>query len=120
MKLQWILISATIFLTSCQAQRTTQSIDAEMATLLTEIQRAASDRSCKVTSDCAVLEFGTEACGTPTQHLVYSTLNTDVNLIISKSQRYTELQKIQVQGSTSCSIYLPFQVECKNLLCEPK
>lgn len=121
MQLRWMLLFLTVFLSSCQGQDTkTMSIQNEMAMLLNEIDQATSDKSCNITSDCDVLEFGSQPCGTITQRVVYAKNNVDLSLILSKSQRYTELEKIAVQGLIGCSLYVQTQFECNNLICKEK
>jgi hypothetical protein len=124
MKYQWFSITAALLSSSCLGPTTdspSAALKSEMTILLHEIRAAVSDKYCKKSSDCDVLDFGDRPCGGPSKTFIYSKIKTKTDILLSKSKRYTYLEKLANHGKnkfSDCSLLVPPMYECKNFRCE--
>ncbi len=93
--------------------------------LLEDIQHVASrideliaDRSCDSTDQCQYIEYGHKPCGGPADFKIYSTKNTDSELLLEYADEYFQLTREFNQRnnlSSDCSIEIPPSVTCQSV-----
>ncbi len=66
---------------------------AQLDSLLQEIQLLITDKSCGSDGQCAFIAYGQKACGGPVGYLVYSSSQVDVNQLTALVNQYTSLQE---------------------------
>ena len=70
-----------------------QSLEARIAKLDTDIRTAIGTASCTTDAQCAVIPIGQKACGGPAAYLAYSTQGTDLPALKRLATRHTDASK---------------------------
>lgn len=90
--------------------------------VLGEIQNYTKDLSCTSSSQCSWKLFGNSACGGSSIGIRYSSKNIDMTLLGTKTQFYTDAQKLYNQTYPvfgPCAIMTaPPELTCTNGLCQ--
>ncbi|VAW57746.1 hypothetical protein MNBD_GAMMA07-280 [hydrothermal vent metagenome] len=98
-----------------QKEKTIVEIENELNQLALAMNQLIGDAKCESNDQCQVVEFGSRPCGGPASYKAYSSLNTDVPLLLKTSKAHVGLSKKYnaIKNIVSiCSVLTPPQVSC--------
>lgn len=118
--LKLIILGFVIF-TSCKKESiNTLADDEKLTQLKTDIEIFAKNKACSGEENCRVVGIGNSPCGGPSGFIIYSLSNTDEKQLMTKVNRYTELQKAYNLKHNTVGICIALvipTVDCKNGVC---
>lgn len=126
MKTILIKISIIGFILFCSCKKedvTVVSDDQQLASLATEIETIAKNKTCSGGNDCKVIGMGARPCGGPSRFIIYALSKTDEKQLTEKITAYTNLEKelnIKYNRIGTCEMLIPPTVDCLNGVCTSK
>jgi outer membrane murein-binding lipoprotein Lpp len=121
MKLSIISIAtSTLLLSGCVNSASSNTPEANLAALNSQLNDIVSDNHCTASFQCKVLEVGTRACGGPSKYVVYSALNTSQEKAEQIAQQITQQESTlnKTQGLNDCASVIEVQSLCINQQCQ--
>ncbi len=113
------VILFTILL-ACNNDELTPITKSDLAKLESQI-RDMIGKDCSNSGQCEVIAFGSKPCGGPWEYLVYSSSDTDRELLIEKVNTYNQLQNeynMKNGIGSDCAFVMPPEVTCTDGQCQ--
>lgn len=95
-----------------------QELEQRWQALKAEINQMTSNKSCSSDDDCATIAIGFKACGGPDDYVIYSTPNTNEDLLRERVSEFNELDEERDAGGPSdCMMILEPVPACQANQC---
>lgn len=117
------IIGFALFFSCKKEDISTAPDDQKLASLATEIETLAKNKSCSGGNDCKVIGMGARPCGGPSKFIIYALSKTDEKQLTDKITAYTNLEKelnIKYNRMGTCEMLIPPTVDCLNGVCTSK
>ena len=109
-----------VMIFSCNNDEITPITESDLAKLESQIMEMIG-KDCSNSGQCEIIAFGSKPCGGPWEYLVYSSSDTDVELLTEKVNAFNQLQEKYNQENgifSDCAFVGPPVVTCTDGQCQ--